>query len=480
MKKFLVLFLAAYAVSSASAGAAPLKKRRPKPRATPDSLMADENAPPAPPEVKWSYGATLDAQGQFFPVAESPEVKQAFGILSGEANGSVKVGQGFLAKVRPTAHWDPNNPTKSEQSWVDLPEFYVQLKKPLSESLTLTSQTGFNVVTWGVTDGYNPVDIVSARRYSDPLHSEKLGALSELLRLDFGFLLFEGIYIPTQRRAVLPGEKSRWLPRELPGPITYAGNTTTLPAVPRYSFGDDIRYDNALLNNFGARVSSHLLGMDAAAYFFDGAASLPAVKYTLDLNATVIDGTVSPPKVLQWAASPGIVLQRVYHRVTVTGASAVFPIWELIVRAELAVTKAYRKGSELITEQNTEAVTEVEHTFNSFLGENRPLTLIGIAAWADPHDNGLASTGVPSLTRLFDRAAGAGFRYQPSDPALAEGYAFFDTKHGGSLYDLTVSYKLNDTWKVYGGGEYFQGKSSQPVGAYRYNHRAIAGLKATL
>ena len=147
-------------------------------------------------------------------------------------------------------------------------------------------QIGFNTFTWGVTDGYNPVDVVSARRYEDPFNSTKLGAFSLLGRLDFGGVLFEGIYIPWQRASLLPGDNSRWLPRELGGPIQYQGLTTDLPASPLFRFGDKIEYDSALKNNLGLRVSSHFLGIDAAGYVFDGAATVPSVFYTLNIDAT--------------------------------------------------------------------------------------------------------------------------------------------------------------------------------------------------
>lgn len=435
-------------------------------------IRSDEGAT----KIKWSFGASADLQGQYFPDAtQSPPLERKFGILNGELDGSMKVGHGFLVKVRPTGHWDPNNPTPNERSWYDLPEGYLQLKGSVSESTAYTMQLGFNTFTWGVTDGYNPVDIVSARRYNDPIFNEKLGAFSLLGRLDFGFLLLEGIYIPWQRESQLPGEKSRWLPRELGGPIQYAGAVTDLPSVPDYSFAEPISYDAALKNNFGARASSHFLGMDAAAYFFDGAATLPAVSYQLDVTATAIDPSTF--NVTHWSASPHVTLRPIYNRVTVTGASVVFPIWELIVRSELAVTKAYRKGSPAITEQDTEGVAEVEHTFS---GEKSTFTVIGLAAYSDPQDNGLQTSDTPTLNRLFDRAAGGGFRWQPEENTSVDTYAAFDVKHGGSLYNAQLTYKLSDAWKAYGGGQVFQGKSSQPVGVYRHNSRVIAGLKLAL
>jgi hypothetical protein len=425
-------------------------------------------------EIKWSVGASADFQGQYYPDSLSREVEQAFGVVNGELNASMKVGRTFLLKLRPTGHWDPNNPTRSEQSWGDLPEGYLQVKDTF-ESTALTLQLGYNIFTWGVTDGYNPLDVVSARRYSDPLRSEKLGAFSALARLDFGWVLLEGIYIPWQRRSTLPGDKSRWLPREIGGDILDNGTIFHPPAAPVYSFGSELEYDAALKNNFGARVSSHVIGMDAAAYFFDGASTVPAVSYTLDGTVIRTDANFFP---LEIAANPQIGLRPIYNRVTVTGASVTFPLLsDFLFRGEVAVTKAYRKGSAKITEHDTEAVAELEHTFNF---EKGTLTAIALASWADPQDNGTSTTSTPSLTRLFDSAAGGGLRYQPTETVSAEGYAVFDLKHGGALFRGEAGYKLTDAWKVYGGGEIFSGKTTQPIGVYRKNDRAYAGIRVSL
>lgn len=429
--------------------------------------------------LKWSVGATADAQAQYFPDALSPAVEQKFGILNAELNGTVKSGKKYLVKARPTAHWDPNNPTKSEQSWYDLPEGYFQLKSTLSERTSATFQLGYNTFTWGVTDGYNPIDVVSARRYSDPLHSEKLGAFSLLARMNFAFddfqLLVEGIYIPWQRRSTLPGENSRWLPREFSGPVQNSGVTVTPPASPDFSFREPLVYDNALRNNLGLRLSSHFLGMDAAAYVFDGASTLPAVAINLDIHATALDPVTFQPT--QFSAGSQIGLVPLFNRVTVTGVSVVFPLSELIVRAELAVTKAYRKGSSKISEKNTEAVGELEHTFTVGKGS---LTALGLMSWADPEEPQGQTITSASFTRLFDTAVGGGLRWQPNEVFSAEGFGGFDVKHGGEIFRGELGYKLTDAWKVYGAGELLIGTLDQPIGSYRKNSRAIAGLKVTL
>lgn len=70
--------------------------------------------------------------------------------------------------VKPYLLASPNNKSNEEQLWVDPNEVFLQWKKDL-----LNIQIGYNIVSWGVTDGYNPLDIVNPKQYFDPLHNKK-------------------------------------------------------------------------------------------------------------------------------------------------------------------------------------------------------------------------------------------------------------------------------------------------------------------
>ncbi len=425
-------------------------------------------------DIKYSVGGSLDLRGQYYPDTLSPEVNQWLGMANGELNGSLKTGW-LLIKARPTGHLDPANKTFTEREWGDLPEGYAQLKVPLAESISMALRLGWDTFTWGVTDGFNPVDVVSARRYSDPLRSEKLGVPAAMGRLDFGFVLLEGIFIHEQRKSILPGENSRWLPREIGGDVFIENTLFHPPTVPTYYYRDPVEYDGALKNNFGARVSSHFLGMDVAGYFFEGAATVPATSLKLKGTVTGINLGGSPEFVIN--ADPAIGLRPIYHRVKMTGASIMFPVWELIVRGEVAVTTDYRKNSASITEKATEAVLELEH---SFAWGNRSLTLIGLTTWADNQETSGTTTNTPSLSRMFDRGVAVGMRWQPVPEWSADGYTLFDTKYGGKLFKLDTSYSLSDAWKLFGTGEKFDGKVTTPIGVYRKNDRVEAGVRVSI
>lgn len=422
--------------------------------------------------VRYSVGAAADLQGQYFPNALSPQVGQTFGILNAEVVGTAKVGRTFLLKVRPTGHLDPNNPTKGEQSWYDLPEGYAQLKGAIIEGVAGTLQLGYNTFSWGVTDGYNPVDVVSARRYSDPLNAEKLGAFSALGRLDLGWILAEGIYIPWQRSSTLPGDHSRWLPREISSQVKEAGVLFDTPKVPEYTFGPDRNYDNPLHNNFGGRLSSHFLGIDAALYHFEGASTVPGTAFHMDGDVIRV-----LPLPVEIAARSQILLTEIFHRVKVSGASAVFNVWEFVVRGETVVADDDHPGSSAFPEHETDSVVELEHTFS---GEKSSLTVIGLQSFSNQRYGDSSTTSTPSLTQLFNRASGLGVRWQPLESLNGETFAVFDTLHGGQIYKAQLTYKLSDAWRVYGGGEIFSAKTAVPIGTYGKNSRMIAGLKLSI
>ncbi len=155
-----------------------------------DSFVAEEPAveAPEPLEIKFSKALNLDLQGLYYPDKLSPYVNYGHGILKGELNTSLRVGRKFLFKFRPTGTIDPGNKSVSEQYWADVPEGYGQYRHSFGDSATSYTQLGWNIFTWGVTDGYTPVDVVNARRFHDPLRSEKLGAFSLVQKIRFRWI----------------------------------------------------------------------------------------------------------------------------------------------------------------------------------------------------------------------------------------------------------------------------------------------------
>jgi hypothetical protein len=451
-----------------------VERRAPQPTSPPIAEATEEASEPEPSspplDIKFSWGANVDLQAMYFPEKLSKHVGQSFLIGKGDLNGTLKVGRAFLAKVRPSAHVDPSNKSESEKYWVELPEGYAQLRLPLGESLTSYTQLGFNIFTWGVTDGFNPVDVVNPRRFHDPLRSEKLGVFALAEKLDFGSFLVEGIYIPKQRKSRLPGVHSRWLPREIDREYRRGTDLFRFTEEHSFYFRPDEEVDQPLEHNAGLRVGAKILGADFAGYYFNGAATVPAT--SLRLTGAVVE--VSPSRIVD--ADPPIGIRPVFYRNQMYGGSVVFPIWDILVRYEQAHTRP-TKSHLNVPVSSDEGVLELEHTFS---WENQSLTAIALGTWANRVDPEGITSSSASISRMFDRGVALGFRYQPLEQLLAEGFILFDTKYGGRLHKLDLTYTLNDLWKVYAGGDVFTGKTHTPIGVYRANDRFWAGLKLGL
>ena len=443
-----------------------------------DSFVAEEPAaPPAkePIELKLSKSLNLDLQGQYFPEKVSPHVNNSLGILKGELNLGLKIGKPVLLKFRPTGRIDPSNKSESEKYWADVPEGFGQLRLSWGSG-SWTTQLGMNTFAWGVTDGFNPVDVVNPRRYHDPLNSEKLGVFSWANKLDFGPVLLEGIFIPKQRMSKLPATNSRWLPRELERDTVI--DNTLFRVAPNHTFyyrtsPEYLEYDDALYNNIAGRVALKALGMDFGFYGYDGSAPVPATNLRLTGAVTAFLPGRSPDLIID--ADPPIGIRPIYYRQTMFGATAVAPVGPLLVKAAVARTKPHRKATNLPVSV-TEAALELEHTIS---GESSSLTLIGILTYADTEDPE-TTTSSNSLGRMFDRGVVLGARYTPIETFTAETFTVFDTRYGSRLHKLELTKTLSDAWKVYGGGEILAGKISTPIGVYRGNDRVTAGVKLTL
>ena len=455
-------------------------KKAPPAPAAPDTFVSDgfiaeepkREEAPEPLELKFSKSLNLDLQGQLFTQNVSPHVNDSLGILKGELSTSLRIGKKLLLKFRPTGRLDPGNKSESERYWGEVPEGYAQLRLPW-ESGSFTGQLGMNTFAWGATDGFNPVDVVNPRRYHDPVNSEKLGVFSAAGKLDFGALLLEGIWIPKQRKSVLPASNSRWLPREVSRDTVLDNTLFRVAQNHTFYFRDPIEHDNALTNNLGGRLAAKLLGADLGVYVFDGAAPLPATNLRLTGSVTAFLPGQSPDLIID--ADPPIGIRPIYYRQTMIGGTLVRPVGPVIVKAVVAYTEPHSKKANVPVSM-TETALEVEHTIS---GEASSLTLIGMLTYVDTKDPE-STAASNSLGRMFDRGVVVGARWQPVETFTGEAFTVFDVRYGSRLHKLELTKALSDAWKVYGGGEIYAGKITTPVGVYRANDRVIAGVRLAL
>ena len=379
---------------------------------------------------------------------------------------TIKYGKKFKIKLDPLLQADPLDHSPSERYWFDVPAGYVQY-----QASGFTLQLGMNTYTWGVTDGYNPLDVVSAKRYQDPLKADKLGAPSAYVKKEFGKFSVEGIYIPFQRRSILPGENSRWLPREVLSTTSIGSGTQSatlyLPPNLDYSYLQYQERDRALENNVGMRmqVDGILKGLDASLEGFEGAAGTPAI----DVGASGVGTFTNQGLIIH--ANPLVNLTPVYYRQQVAGGSLVYANFGMIFRAEAAITRVISRGSDLPGHAD-EWVFGIERPVTV---ASRDLTVLLQGTYAR-HEDPL-SNSTTSLNRIFDRAGILGFRYSFSEKLSAMASGLYDTESHGELAHLEAAYSINDAWKVGIAGDALWGDPSTPLGSYNKNDRIIVSAK---
>jgi hypothetical protein len=385
----------------------------------------------------------------------SPAVNQHLWSLHAGLLSNLKFNDHFKIRLNPIVQASPTNKSSRETFYWDLPEGFLEYKNN-----NFSVQAGENIFNWSGTDGYNPVDVVSARRYFDPIRAEKIGAPSIAVRqgvIDF----FDGqfIFIPQQAKSQLPGENSRWLPRDIYVPPT-SNYQFNLPPVVSYSYLSDLVLDNALANNFGARLEFHIKSVDLSLVEFEGASLTPAIL----VGASGQTVQISSPVIIN--ADPDISLQPVYFRQRTSGVTLVAPINETIFRLALSYTQPISKGPS-IPGWSYSSVFAVERSFSIGRG-----TLTLVPQYSNGQHQDSAGNEVTSLSRLFDRAFMLGTRYAPSESWSITPTALYDTLTDNKYYDLEILHTLTDQVSATIAGEIFAGKPGTMLGSYQRNSRA--------
>lgn len=321
-------------------------------------------------------------------------------------------------------------------------------------------RVGYNSVAWGVTDVFNPLDVVSARRYTDLLNSEKRGVPSVDLNWDNGGWRAEAIYVPIQQEAILPGEYSRWLPRD----IVYTGQVDGYPIVIdpnlQYNYTSKNVVDNALNNNYGFRLERHGSGLDLTAIFFQGSPTAPAINPT---QITLIN-TIAPIRATQ------ISIQPTYYVRRTVGAGMVWTLDTMILRFEASNSDAISTGNG-IPGWVQSGVLGLEKNF-AF----STLTLTTLLQTTLQYHQDSGDNTVTSLDRIFDRSWLLGLRLATSSAWSWSAAGLYDAAYQGTFDQLKVERKLTDGISASVEADWLDGAPGTPLGTYRRNRRGIFTL----
>jgi hypothetical protein len=410
-------------------------------------------APRALARSAWSLTSDAKVESVYWSQPYGVDTNNTLNRLSLIPTLTGKFGDRYRLYFKPYFQWDPQNKSTEEQAFFDIGELYFKLRGE-----TTSLQIGSNILNWGVTDGYNPMDIVNMRQYFDPLHSVKLGVGSLLFSHSTEKAEQELIYIPKNRESILPGTQSRWLPRQIYIPRTVDNNVVLLlPDDLRYSYESREVLDHALDNNVGLRLQWHLGFVDLSMTGYEGVAQFPIIQP--EVTGTVIQ--ISPLIVLQ--TDPDVKLRTKYYRQRAGGFSWVSNQWNFLLKYATNYSQSLSDDS-LAPGWTHENIVGLEKNFN--IGSEGLLVAILQYSFIDTQKENDSNL---SVTEIFRRSWMAGGRFSWGDNWTVTALGLYDTLRYSNFQQYAIARRFFDAWTLQLSAELISGHSYTPLGVYNDN-----------
>jgi len=257
-----------------------------------------------------------------------------------------------------------------EEGYVDILSSYFDLR------------IGKQKVAWGRLDTFQPTDVISPRRFTDPFVMEETDAKIGVPALRASYFPPDSpptlatqtnlslVWVPFPVTPRFPLEDERWFP-----PAAAVPSTLTIPAgalgsgFPKIDIDNDFRTENAsplrALNNgaVGVRLSGLSNRADWSLYYYQGPETAPA----FDLHTTVVSPSAQAR--IMDGITPGLgdlthlsadaTLTPRFGRIRLGGADLAFPVAGFTARAEAAYGRDRllpRTTDDLLSPDNIAAV----------------------------------------------------------------------------------------------------------------------------
>ena len=360
--------------------------------------------------------------------------------------------------LSPWFYADPVSASVSERALADVNEASLDWRRG-----DWNLKFGINRHSWGVTDVVNPLDVVSSRRYLDPLNAEKRGTPSVDLIWEREKWRAEAVYVPVRFEAILPGDKSRWLPRDVTYNRSLGGQKIIIADQFKYSIRDKRELDDALKNNFGFRGDYRGGSLDVTTVFFQGAPTAPAI-FPVQVDSILINSNV--------AAATHIALEPRYYLRRTAGLGATWTLDSSIVRFAYANSDRVTQGADLPGWSQI-GVLGIEKNFS--IGQTTLNALLQYSYGA--HETSVDNT-LTSIDRIFDRALMLGLNLTTSSDWTFGLAGLYDSANSGGFAQAKIERKLRDGLTSSLTGDWIDGASGTPLGTYRRNKRATVSLTA--
>jgi hypothetical protein len=402
---------------------------------------------------EWSLTTDLKLESLYWPQKYGVDTNNTLNRLQLIPTVTGKYGDSIRLFFKPEFFWDPQNKSDEEKVFINPGEAYFKYKTP-----TTSVQAGSHVLNWGVTDAYNPLDVVNQRQYFDPLHAKKIGAWSLLFSHGTEHSEQELIYIPRNQTTLLPGTNSRWLPREIYIPRSVDNNVILLlPDDIRYTYVDRVSLNNALDNNVGLRLQWHFNGIDIGLTGFDGASIFPIVQP--EVTGNVI--SISPYIVIQTDSEIKLHLKN--YRQKQAGFSWVSSQLGFLFKYAGSYSLSYG-DDPLLPGWTQENVVALEKNFN--IGSDG--LLVAVLQYSYIRDQKENDSNL-SILQVFRRAWMLGARFSWGDNWTATVSGLYDSLNYSSFQEYSVGRRLFDTWTLQASADFIAGHDYTPLGIYNSN-----------
>jgi hypothetical protein len=404
-------------------------------------------------ESPWDLGADLRFETVAWPQAYGENTNSSLNRLQLIPTLTGKPSVLLRFYFKPELFWDPQNNSPEERLFLNLGEAYVRL-----QGETTSLQLGSNIVNWGVTDGYNPLDVVNSRQYFDPLHSKKLGAVGAILSHATEASDQALIFIPENQASMLPGTESRWLPRQVFIPWSPDANEILiLPDTLRYHYRSPEVLDRALSNNVAARLQWHWSGIDVGVIGYEGVASFPILQP--EITGTIEQ--VSPRVIIR--TDPDVILRVKQYRTRVVGYSWVSSQSNFLLK--YASSYSVSLGTDpLLPGWEHRNIVALERNFQP----RETIAITAVLQYAFVNSERSNDSNL-SVNEIFRRAWMAGFRWSFGDAWTATALGLYDTVHFSHFQDLSIARRFYDIWTLQANAVLISGAPDTPLGVYDHN-----------
>jgi hypothetical protein len=404
-------------------------------------------------DSEWSLITDLKLESLFWPSAYGQGTNRNLQQLQLVPTVSGKSGESWRAYFKPEFFWDPQNNSPEERVFLNVGEAYLKRQDP-----TFSVRAGSNIVNWGVTDGYNPLDRVNPRQYFDPLNSKKLGVWSLLFSHSSESAEQDLILIPRRQRSILPGTNSRWLPREIFIPQSQDNNVVLLlPNNIHFAYGEAVTLNEALDNNAAARLQWHLANIDVGLYGFSGASNFPAIQ--AEVTGTVLQ--VSPQTIIQ--TDPDVTLRVKNYRENQVGFSWISSQGNFLFK--YAASYSQSQGDDpVLPGWSHQQVAALERNFNF----GHDVMLVAVLQYSTIQSQKEKDSNL-SVDDIFRRAWILGGRFSWNDVWTANAVALYDSVHFSQFQQVSIARRFFDTWTAELAALTISGDSATPLGIYSHN-----------